>query len=92
MGKLILILDDKKLSSIIRIFDLFEEYKFIGILVTKITKNNKFLKWKENDKFKISEQILNNEKYKIHTDYKDFLISDGYHFMKLEYFCNMQII
>ncbi len=79
---MILILEDKKITSFMRKFDLFEDFKFIGKEIN--VKPNEFLKeWIETEHYLLVAQI--------HPDYQDSFISDGKKFINLKRYCQYLI-
>lgn len=89
--KLKLIFDNKKMTSIMRRLDLFEDFKFIRLALEATKLNNEFLpEWINTDDYTLAAQILGG-KYIINPDYADTLISDGKHFTALESYLKLEI-
>jgi hypothetical protein len=85
-----MIFDDKKMTKMMRCFDLFEDFKFIGEFVTASTKTSDFIpRWIEDDRVLLVAQIIGG-KYKIKPDYEDSFVSTGTHFFPLKEYCKQE--
>lgn len=88
MKNICLILEDRKITKLMRRFDLCEDWKFFGLTVNASKKEDGFIPFPmESDEFFLVAQILDGS-IKIHHDYMESYMSDGKIWFKLSDYCN----